>query len=100
MFVPGSLSYTNLSGSISNQNYLAVATIAPAVASGRDGTNLFLKWTGLAGLTYQIFVSTDLVNWTPYAVPIAGVNGPMQILVPLDQPDNPPTWFFRVSATN
>jgi hypothetical protein len=89
-----------LSGSISNQNYLAVATIAPAVASGRDGTNLFLKWTGLVGLNYQLFVSTDLVTWTPYAVPIAGVNGPMQILVPLNQPDNPPTWFFRVSATN
>jgi len=97
MFVPGSIGYTNLSGSVSNQNYLAVTTIAPSLSSVVQGTNLVINWTGLAGVTYEATYSTDLTNWFLYAGPLAGINGPMQIVAPFS---GLPIVFYRLRATN
>jgi len=97
VFIPGTMNYTNLAASVSSQNYLMVPTIAPSLASSLAGTNLSLAWTGLAGITYQAWSSTDLMNWVPYGNAIPGANGPMQILLPVDAS---PAVFFRISAAN
>jgi hypothetical protein len=99
MFVPGSRTYVSLSGSVSNENYMAVTTIAPAISSGTQGTNLFIGWTGISGVTYDGFYSTDLTNWVSYVTGIPGTNGPMQLLVPVPFNDEPQV-FFRLRATN
>jgi len=96
MFAPGSLSYTNLPTSATNQNYLMVTTIAPDLAAGLSETNLSINWTGIPGVTYQTWWSTNLVDWSPLGSALAGTNGPMQILLPLD---TDPAAFFRLGAT-
>jgi hypothetical protein len=97
VFIPGTMNYTNLAASLTNQNYLMVTTIVPSLASSLAGTNLSLAWPGLAGVTYQAWSSTDLINWVPYGNALPGANAPMQILVPLDAS---PAVFFRIGAAN
>jgi hypothetical protein len=96
-FVPGQLVYTNLSASLSGQNYLMVATIAPTLNSSLSGANLILNWTGIPGVLYQPEHSTNLVNWLPYGPPLPGTNGWMQLLVPTS---GEPMQFVRLRATN
>ena len=95
MFVPGSLSYTNVTSPLTNQNYLIVLTVAPNLASSLSGTNLSLAWFGLPGVAYQAWWSTNLVDWQPFGGVLPGTNGPMQILLPVSGPAG----FFRVSAS-
>jgi hypothetical protein len=97
MFVPGSRAYTTVTASISNENYLAVTSIGPTLTTQIQGSNLVNSWYGIAGVTYQAYYSTDLITWFPYNGPMPGTNGPMQLLLPID---NAPTKFLRVSATN
>jgi hypothetical protein len=97
MFIPGSLSYTNISASVTNQNYLMVQTIAPRLGGGLSGTNFALTWLGMAGVSYQTAWSTNLINWQPIGPLLPGTNGPMQSLLPLN---GLPTQFFRVQATD
>ncbi len=97
VFVPGAQTYANVTGSLTNQNYLMVTTIAPSLAGGLSGTNLLLNWTGLAGVTYRIEWSTNLVDWQPLGNAVPGTNGPMQIDLPMD---TDPVAFFRLGATN
>lgn len=97
VFVPGTLNYTNLAASLTSQNYLMVTTIVPSLATSLMGTNLSLSWPGIAGVTYQAWSSTDLINWVPYGSAISGANGPIQILVPAT---NSPAAFFRIGAAN
>jgi len=94
--VPASLTYSNVTSSLANQNYLAVPIIAPNLAPGLNGTNLTMSWTGMSGVTYQIWSSTNLVDWQALGGPLAGANGPMQIVLPLG---TDPAAFFRVSAS-
>jgi len=95
MFVPASLTYSNVIGSMANQNYLVVPIAAPNLVPGLNGTNLTMGWTGMSGVTYQTWSSTNLVDWQPLGDPLAGTNGPMQIALPLG---TDPAAFFRVSA--
>ncbi|HEV2319059.1 MAG TPA: hypothetical protein VGV18_04875, partial [Verrucomicrobiae bacterium] len=81
-FVPSSMSYTNVSGTITNQNYSMVPTISPTLATGLSGGNCTLNWNGIAGVTYQVLWSTNLVTWQLMGSPVAGTNGPMQIMMP------------------
>jgi hypothetical protein len=97
MFVPGSISYTNATTSISNQNYLAVTTIAATVAAGLQTTNFGLGWYGISGVNYQVYSSTNLMNWVPYGVPITGSNSVIQLTVPVG---NQPQMFFQVQSGN
>ena len=96
MFVPSSLSYTNISGSVPNQNYLMVPTVAPGISTGTSGSNLTLNWQGIPGVTYQLLWSTNLMTWQPLGSPLTGTNGPMQIVLP----DNSNSAaFFQINAS-
>jgi hypothetical protein len=97
VFVPGSQVYTNVTTSISNQNYMAVITIAPAVSTGLQADNLMMNWYGISGLTYQLYSSTNLVDWLPYGDAFPGTNGPVVLSVPTT---DDPARFFRVQAGN
>ncbi|MGA2180363.1 MAG: carboxypeptidase-like regulatory domain-containing protein [Verrucomicrobiota bacterium] len=97
VFAPGSRVYTNVTTSISNQNYVAVITIAPAVSTGLQTTNLMMNWFGISGVTYQLYSSTNLVDWLPYGDAFPGTNGPVVLLVPTG---GDPARFFRVQAGN
>jgi hypothetical protein len=97
VFAPGSRVYTNVTTSISNQNYVAVITIAPVVSAGLQATNLMMNWLGISGVTYQLYSSTNLVDWLPYGDAFPGTNGPVELLVPTV---GDPARFFRVQASN
>jgi hypothetical protein len=97
VFAPGSRVYTNVTTSISNQNYVAVITIAPVVSAGLQATNLMMNWFGISGVTYQLYSSTNLVDWLPYGDAFPGTNGPVELLVPTI---GDPARFFRVQASN
>ena len=96
MFAPGSITYTNVTAPLTNQNYLMVTTIAPSLSTGLSGTNFLVNWGGLSGVTYQVLWSTNLVNWQPLGSPLPGTNGPMQLVLPIG---SDPADFFRLSAT-
>ena len=97
IYIPGSLSYTNVITSVSNQNYLAVTTIAPVVSSGLQATNFMMNWFGISGVTYQLYSSTNLADWLPYGEPLLGTNGPVVLPIPIN---DDPAMFFRVQAGN
>jgi hypothetical protein len=97
VFAPGSRVYTNVTTSISNQNYVAVITIAPVVSAGLQATNLMMNWFGISGVIYQLYSSTNLVDWLPYGDAFPGTNGPVELLVPTV---GDPIRFFRVQAGN
>jgi hypothetical protein len=97
VFAPGSRVYTNVTTSVSNQNYVAVITIAPVVSAGLQATNLMMNWFGISGVTYQLYSSTNLVDWLPYGDAFPGTNGPVELPVPTT---NDPARFFRVQASN
>jgi hypothetical protein len=97
MFAPGSRTYTNITNSIAGQDYLIVTTIGPEIAAGSDGANLLASWFGLPGVTYQMYYSTNLIDWVPYGSPIVGSNAPVQVPVPIG--DDPAT-FLRIQANN
>jgi hypothetical protein len=97
MFVPGSRSYTNMAASIGNQDYLMVSTIAPSLASGLQNGNLFVSWFGIPGVTYQLYSSTNLIDWSLYGSPIVGSNASIQFPLPIG---NDPKQFVRIQAGN
>jgi hypothetical protein len=82
IFIPPSLSYTNISATVTNQNYLAVSNLAPILGGGASSTNFILSWQGMAGVSYQVYSSPDLINWQPYGSAFVGSNALVQIQVP------------------
>ena len=82
---------------MANQDYVVVTTIAPTLSCTAQGTNLVAGWFGLPGVTYQIYSSTNLVDWVPYGEPFAGSNAVVQIPLPIG---GGPQEFFRVQAAN
>ncbi|MGP8052655.1 MAG: beta strand repeat-containing protein [Limisphaerales bacterium] len=97
VFAPGSRGYTNVTASVSNQNYVAAITIAPTVSAGLQATNLMMNWFGISGVTYQLYSSTNLVDWLPYGNAFPGTNGPVLLPIPIN---GEPMSFFRVQASN
>jgi hypothetical protein len=87
---------SNVTTRISDQNYLAVSTVAPALTTQVQTNMNILNWYGIRGVTYQPLYSTNLVDWLPYGVPVPGTNGPLQLLVPIG---TNPNMFFRVGAS-
>ena len=77
--------------------------MAPTIASwlqlGSGGTNLFLNWGGLSGVTYQVCWSTNLSEaiWYPLDAPVTGTNGAMQFALPVS---TEPEECFRLNAQN
>jgi hypothetical protein len=97
VFVPGTRTYTNVVASMTGQDYLAVNSLALTLGSGLRGTTFALNWFAISGATYQPQYSTNLVDWSPYAGPIMGTNGPAEVLIPID---GDPRKFFRISTSN
>jgi len=95
-FVPSSMSYTNATGSVSNQNYLALSSLATVVTASRAGTSLALSWPAIPGVTYQVYSSTNLTDWAPFGNALTGSNL-VQVLVPTDA--DPMRWF-RVGSSD
>jgi hypothetical protein len=62
-----------------------------------NATNFVLGWRALPGLSYQIYCSTNLINWIPYGNAITGSNGPVQLVVPLG---GAPMQFYSVQSSN
>jgi hypothetical protein len=97
IFVPGSISYSNLTTSVSNQNYVAVSTIAPTLTAQASGTNFVLGWQAVSGVSYQVYSSTNFTDWLPYGTAFIGTNGPVQVFVPISED---PAMFFRVQSSD
>ena len=97
VFVPSRRAYTNVHESVGDQNYLVLDTIAPQVNYGAGGTNFWLYWTGISGVTYQVWSSTNLINWFPFGPALPGSNGPMQLVL---SNGNSRMQFFRLRASN
>jgi hypothetical protein len=96
VFVPSSRNYVNLTSAITNENYLAVSTVMPALSTWVETNTYSMSWHGILGVSYQGLYSTNLVDWLPYGGVLAGTNGPLQLLVPVD---TEPLGFFRVRAS-
>jgi hypothetical protein len=56
-----------------------------------------MNWFGISGVTYQLYSSTNLVDWLPYGDAFPGTNGPVVLPVPTT---GDPARFFRVQASN
>jgi hypothetical protein len=83
--------------SVTNEDYQMVASFAPVLQVDGSDSNLQLTWNAYAGVTYQLFASTNLVDWLPVDAPSAGTNGLMQLVLPMD---DEPQKFFRLTAQN
>ncbi len=92
--MPAALTYSNVTASITGQNYLLVPTVAPKLASSVLD-NTWLIWTGVPGVAYQAYSSTNLIEWEPFGDPVPGTNALMKFAVPVgDQP----ALFLRLEA--
>jgi hypothetical protein len=96
VLVPSSRTYVNLTSAMTNENYLAVSTVMPALTNWVETNTYVLGWYGIPGVNYQALYSTNLVEWLPYGGTLPGTNGPLQLLVPMD---TNPLGFFRVGAS-
>ncbi len=97
MFLPASLTETNVTNSLTGLNFEMVPTIGPSLSAGLDNANqLAVNWMAFQGVTYQIYSSTNLVFWQPYGAPVVGSNGLMQIPLPTT---NAPAMYFRIGAS-
>jgi hypothetical protein len=97
IFVPSAMSYTNLTDSVSNQNYVAVITLAPTLSVTANSSNCVLSWVSIPGATYQVLDSTNLTDWTTYGTAFTSSNGAVQISIPTGTDARK---FFRVQASN
>jgi hypothetical protein len=97
VFVPAVRGYATTLTSVTNENYLMIDTIAPTITTGLQNTNLVIGWFGVAGVTYRVYSSTNLVDWLPYGSSVPGIGAPLEVLVPVD---TDPQKFFRVRASN
>jgi hypothetical protein len=93
--LPGLRSYFDVTNSFTNQNFLAVTSIAPTIFGGMQGSNMVVNWHGFEGVMYQAYASTNLVDWEPYGGSIQGYGGSSGFAVPIDVD---PLKFFRVEA--
>jgi hypothetical protein len=95
VFLPASRIYGDVNGDLTNQNFVVITPALLTITQQRQGANLNLSWYGINGVAYQPLYSTDLVTWLPYQDPVIGTNGPLSLLVPLNQS---PSIFFRFGA--
>jgi hypothetical protein len=100
-FVPGTLGITNLAASLTNQNFIAYQNLSPALASSFDGTNVTLSWQSISNVSYSVYDSPDLVNWSLYSGAgyfFVGTNNLMQFIAPMDFTS--PQLFYRLNVTH
>jgi len=96
IFIPASHSYTNVSSSLPNQNFLFASPSSLTLSAQKQGQNFYLTWYGLKGVSYQVLSSTDLVHWTEYGSVQIGMNAPLtQLLYTAVNP----AMFFRFQTS-
>lgn len=102
-FVPGSRSYTNLSGDVINQNFQMVATLVTSLRVVTQGDDYMeLIWEGFPEVPYQVYWSTNLSSgeWYPFAQPIIGSGkGPIEFHFSMPITGEPEK-YFRLNAQN
>ena len=96
-FVPGAQSYVNVTAPIAGQNYLAITSIAPTATIRSDANGPVMTWQTIAGVTYQAYSSTNMVDWTAYGPAYVGGAGPIDLALPTQ---GGPQMFFRIRASN
>jgi hypothetical protein len=94
-FFPLVRSYNSLNMDVTNQDFILVPPTALTLTQQREGDSLKLTWLGVSRVFYELFTSTDLVNWQPYQS-FWGGNALISTSVPLS---NSPMMFFRFSST-
>jgi hypothetical protein len=67
------------------------------LSSGLSETNLVFNWSGVTGVTYQAYWSTNLSDWSLLGGSFLGSNGVMQSLLPAN---DVPYKFVRVRANH
>jgi len=101
LFVPGTLGLTNVTNSLTNQNFIAYQSLSPLMTSSFDGTNITLSWQYIPNVGYGVLDSSDLVNWSVYSGAgyfFVGPNNQMQFIVPMDFTS--PQLFYRLNVTH
>jgi hypothetical protein len=95
VFVPGLLSYSQVTLPLAPQNYVFVpaSSLNMTSAPQSNGSGLTLSWFGASGVPYQIMSSTDLINWTTYDT-VTGTGAPVQYQIPYSAPQ----MFFRIGV--
>ncbi|HWD19456.1 MAG TPA: carboxypeptidase-like regulatory domain-containing protein [Verrucomicrobiae bacterium] len=96
LFVPSSRYYSNVGAAITNENYSMYASLSPALQPGATNGNLSLNWTGVAGVSYDVQSSTNLIDWS-LLYTVGGSNGPMSFALPST---NDPAMFYRLRVNN
>jgi hypothetical protein len=96
VFLPASRSYTSLSGNATNQNFVPITPAALTLGLSSPGSPTNLTLYGIRGATYQVYYSTNLVNWLPYGSPYVGSNAWMSLPAPYD---GTPARFYRFSVS-
>jgi hypothetical protein len=96
-FEPGFRSYTNVTAFLTDQDFVLIGSVAPALSGIREGTNFLARWHGLPGMIYRVYCSTNLMDWQPCSEPMTGSNALLQIPLPVD---GAPKKFFRVRVGN
>ncbi len=94
--VPGKRSYGSLYSDQTNVHFLVVQSVTPTLTSGLSETNMVLNWTGIPGVSYRAYWSTNLTHWTQMGSSIPGENGAMQLLIPAN---DLPQKFVRLQAS-
>ncbi|HEU5069511.1 MAG TPA: Ig-like domain-containing protein [Verrucomicrobiae bacterium] len=96
LFQPDSITLSNVTDTVTNQDFVMVGSMAPVLSASLSATNLLLNWSGLDGVNYQAYWSTNLADWLPWGDPIPGTNGPFELTLPVEADG---LKFFRLGAS-
>lgn len=94
-YLPALRSFNNVAGNLTNQNFVMVPPDIMTLSSSAQGTNLSLGIFGASQVSYQVYSSTNLINWLPYGSPIIGSNSAISVTIPMDARTN---LFFEIRA--
>jgi hypothetical protein len=95
LFVPRFRSYEKLGDSVTNQDFVMVASPDLQLTQRRTGGNVNLQWFGIIGVTYQALASTNLIDWCPCQPVCQGSNQLMGVTLPLG---GEPVQFLKLQA--
>ena len=70
---------------------ISTTTISVAL----QGSDLLLQWFGNSGVQYQIYSSTNLVDWLPFGEPIIGNDAAVELPLPVE---SAPAMYFRAEV--
>jgi hypothetical protein len=94
-FVPGAFDLGNVQGELWEYNFQAHNSGLLGMDCIREPAGLAVGWYAVAGATYQVLWSSNLVDWVPYDLPVIGTNGPVRLLLPFQQT---PVGFYRLQV--